>query len=70
MTLPTNLTFFFCFVAPTLQSNIKPDNSFHHYLTEQCKESFLISPCTKDEILEIISSLDYNKAIGAPMLHI
>ena len=27
------------------------------------EESFLISPCTKDEILEIISSLDYNKAV-------
>ena len=29
-----------------------------------CKESFLISPCTKNEILEIISSLDYHKAMG------
>ena len=38
--------------------------SFDHYLTETCKKSFLISPCTKNEILEIISSLDYNKAIG------
>ena len=34
------------------------------YLTEPCKESFLISPCTKNEILEIISSLDYYKAVG------
>ena len=52
-------------VSPTIQSNIKPNfKSFHHYLTEPCKESFLISPCTKNEILKIISSLDYNKAIG------
>ena len=56
---------FICSVAPTNQSNIKPNfKSFDHYLTEPCKESFLISPCTKKEILEIISSLDYNKAIG------
>ena len=33
-------------------------------LTEPCKESFLISPYTKKEILEMMSSLDYNKAIG------
>ena len=25
---------------------------------------FLISPCTKIEILDVISSLDYNKAVG------
>ena len=56
---------FFCSVAPTIQSNIKPNfKSFDQYLTEPCKESFLISPCTKNEILEIISSLDYNKAVG------
>ena len=65
MALPANLIFFFCSVAPTIQSNIKPNfKSFHRYLTEPCKESFLISPCTKNEILEIISSIDYNKAIG------
>ena len=65
MTLPTNLIIFFCSVAPTIQSDIKPNfKSFDHYLTEPCKESFLISPWTKNEILEIISSLDYNKAIG------
>ena len=65
MTLPTNLTFFFCSLAPTIQSNIKPNfKSFERYLTEPCKESFLISSCTKNEILEIISSLAYNKAVG------
>ena len=46
------------------QSNIELNfKSFDHYSTEPCKESLLISPCTKNEILEIISSLDYNKAI-------
>ena len=56
---------FFCSVAPIIQSHIKPNfKFFDHYLTESCKESFLISPCTNNEILEIISSLDYNKAVG------
>ena len=55
----------FCYVAPTIQSNINLNfKSFDQFLTEPCKESFLISPCTKNEILEIISSLDYNKAVG------
>ena len=55
---------FFCSVAPTIQSNIKPNfKSYDHHLTEPCKESFLISPWTNKDILEIISSLDYNKVI-------
>ena len=37
---------------------------FPYYLTEPCKESFPISPCTKNEILEIISNLDNNKTTG------
>ena len=53
------------FCSPAIKSNIKSNfKSFDQYLTEPCKESFLISPCTKNEILEIISSLDYNKAVG------
>ena len=56
---------FFCSVAPTIQYNIRPNfKSFDQYLTEPCKESFPISLCTKNEILEIISSLDYDKAVG------
>ena len=35
-----------------------------------CKGLFLISPCTKNEILEMISSLDYNKAIGINIIPI
>ena len=54
----------FCSVAPLIQSNIKPNfKSFDQYLTEPCKESFLISPCTKNEILEVLSCLDYYKTI-------
>ena len=56
---------FFCSPASTVQSNVKPSfKSFDQYLTEPCKESFLISLCTKNEIVEIVSSLDYNKAVG------
>ena len=55
----------FCFVVPTVQSNIRPNfKSFDRYLIEACKETFLISPYTKNKILAIISSLYYNKAIG------
>ena len=55
----------FCTVAPTIQSNIKPNfKSSEQYLIEACKESFQISSCTKNEILEIISGLNYNKALG------
>ena len=35
MTLPTNLIIFLCSVAPTIQSNVKPNlKSFNHYLTK------------------------------------
>ena len=56
---------FFCPFASTIQSNIKSNfKSFDHYLIEPCKESFLIPPCSKNEILEIILSVDYIKARG------
>ena len=62
MSLPTNLILLF---LPTIQSNIKPNfRSFRHYLTEPSEELFLISPLTKNYILEIISSLNNNKATG------
>ena len=36
---------FFCSVVPTIQSNVNPNfKSFDQYVTEPCKESFLISP--------------------------
>ena len=39
---------FFCCVVTNIQSNIKQTfKPFHHYLTNPCEESFLISPCTK-----------------------
>ena len=53
---------FSCSFSPTIQSDIKPNfKPFDQNLAEPCKESLLISPCTKNEILEIISSFDYIK---------
>ena len=55
----------FCSVAPTIQSNIKQTfKSFHYHLIEPCDKSFLMFPCTKKRILEIISSLYKSKATG------
>ena len=71
MTLPTNLINFFCSIAPTIQSNIKPDCKYlYQYLTEPCKESLLISSCTKNEILEIVPSLGYNRSVGTTSIPI
>ena len=53
------------FVAPNIQSTIKQNfKLFRHYLTNPCIYQFLISPCTKKEILVIISNFDNNKATG------
>ena len=50
-------------VAPNIQSNIKKTiKAFYHYLTNPCEESFLISPCTKTEIQEVISNFYNDKA--------
>ena len=54
---------FFCSVASNIQSNLKQTfKPFHHYLTNTCVGSFLISSCNKKEILEIISIFDNNNA--------
>ena len=63
MTLPNNLITFF--VLLHLPSNLILSqilNLFDQHLTEPCKES--LSFYTKNEIVEIISSLDYYKAVG------
>ena len=43
-------------------------NYFHHYLTETCGESFLISPCAKNKIQGILVSIDKNKATGVNII--
>ena len=56
---------FFCSVASNIQSTLKQIfKAFHHYLTNTCVDSFLISSCTKEEIIEIISIFDNNNATG------
>ena len=43
-TLPTIFITFFCSVAPNIKSNIKQIlSSFHYYLTNPCKDSFIKS---------------------------
>ena len=61
--MPTILIYFFILLHLLILSNLKPAfKSFHDYLTKPCEEPFLISSCTKKEILEIISSFENNKA--------
>ena len=61
----------FCSVAPNIPSTIKQNfKSFYHYLTNPCVNSILIYPCTKKEILEIISNFDNNKATGINSIHL
>ena len=65
LTNPAVLITFFCSVAPNFQSTIKQTfKPIHHYLTNLFIDSFLIFPCTKKEILEIISNFDNKKATG------
>ena len=49
-----------------MQYNFKQTfKPFHYYITNAYEELFLISPCTKTEIQEIISNFDNNnKATG------
>ena len=61
----------FCSVVPNIPSTIKPNfKPFYHYLINPCVNSILIYPCTKKEILEIISNFDNNKATGINSIHL
>ena len=37
---------------------------YSDFLSDKCKNSFFIHPTNKDEIADIISSLDTNKSVG------
>ena len=51
------------FFSVTLQSTIKETfELIQHYVTDPCVDSFLISPCIKKEVLEIISNFGNKKA--------
>ena len=56
---------FFCFVAPSIQSEIDfAHKSFNYFLKNPCNESIFIKPCTNKEIRDIISDLGSKKATG------
>ena len=60
-----NLNNFFCSVAQLVQEKIKyVFKPFKDYLSKPCNDSFIITPCTEDEISKIISEFNYNKATG------
>ena len=56
---------FFSSVASKIQSKINyAHKSFYDFLPPPASGSFFISPCTKEEILDIISGLSSGKATG------
>ena len=44
--------------------SFKAFKAFKDYLSKPCNDSFIITPCTEDEISKIISEFNYNKATG------
>ena len=64
MVISNSFNNFVCSVAPNIKSTIKQTFKPFWYLTNPCVDSFLISPCTKKEFLEILSNFDNNKAAG------
>ena len=56
---------FFCSVAPKIQDSINYSHkSFESFLPPLCQNTFFISPCSKEDVIDIITSLDSSKAIG------
>ena len=56
---------YFSSISKKTKDNI--NYSYKHYsdyLIDKCKNSFFIHPTNKDEIADIISSLDKNKSVG------
>ena len=56
---------YFSSVAKKTKDNINYSHKhYSDYLSDKCKNSFFIHPTNKDEIADIISSLDKNKSVG------
>ena len=54
---------YFASIAKTTKSNIKYSHKhFSHYLKEECDSTIFLKPPSKEEIGNIISSLNANKA--------
>ena len=61
-----NFNSFFCSVAAEVQSEVSFSyKRFSEYLPPPNQDSFFISPCTKQEIIEIISSFKPEKLAGS-----
>ena len=56
---------YFSSIAKKTKDNINYSHKhYSDYLSDKCKNSFFIHPTNKDEIADIISSLDKNKSVG------
>ena len=56
---------YFSTIAGDLQEKMHYTNhDFHHYLTNRNENSFFLSPTNKYEIIDIITSIDIDKAVG------
>ena len=56
---------YFTSFAKKTKKNINYSHKhYSEYLSDKCKNSFFIHPINKDEIADIISSLDKNKSVG------
>ena len=56
---------YFSSIATKTKVNINYSHKhYSDYLSDKCKNSFFIHPTNKDEIADIISSLDKNKSVG------
>ena len=56
---------YFSTIAEKTKSNIKYTHKhFSDYLNNRTAESFFLSPTSKEEVSDIISSLNSNKSVG------
>ena len=63
--IPDNFKKFFCSSFQSVQEKINYAlKSFQNYLSKPCNDSFIIPPCTEDNISKIISEFNNKKATG------
>ena len=57
---------YFSSIAKKTKDNINYSHKhYSDYLSDKCKNSFFIHPANKDEMTDIISSLEKNKSVGS-----
>ena len=65
VTLANTFNNYFSSTSKKTKDNINyPHKHYSDYLSDKFKNSFLIHPTNKDEIADVISSLDKNKSVG------